>query len=715
MSYQGDCITLNVLEDNIFELHFNNKNESVNKFDQSTLKELEEVLEIIEANKTIKGLMITSGKSVFIAGADITEFTKMFELGENEIKQYLTNANAIFNRLEDITIPTVSAINGAALGGGLELALTSDLRVASSKAVLGFPEVQLGIIPGFGGTVRAPRVIGIDNAVEWVCTGKQFKAPQALSVGMVDAVVDPDNLRSSALKMLQQAIDGKINVSRRKEEKKQPVKLNDTEKMMAFMTCGAMVSAQADKNMPAPLTALKSMEKGVSLDRSGALDSEAFAFIKIAQTQVANSLVGLFLNDTFIMRTAKKYTRQQVGEIKQAAVLGAGIMGGGIAYQSAVKGVPIYMKDIMQAGLDQGMQEASGILSKRVARKRMKPEKMGAVLSAIRPTLSYDGFKDVDIVVEAVVENTKVKQSVLADVETKVGDNAIIASNTSTISITKLAEALKRPENFCGMHFFNPVHKMPLVEIIRGEKSSEAAIATVVNYALKMGKKPIVVNDCAGFYVNRVLFPYFFGFHLLLRDGVDVQRIDKVMEKFGWPMGPAWLSDVVGLDTAKHAGQVMADAFPERMGFDNDGVIGKMYELGRLGQKNDKGFFVYQLDKKGRKQKIFDDSCAEVVNSVKEREIDITDEEIVDRMMIPMANEVLRCIDEGIVASAAEADMGLIYGLGFPVWRGGICRYLDHLTASVFVEKANKLVDLGKAYEPIELIKNMANENKTFY
>lgn len=714
MSYQGNAITLKELDNNILELHFNNQSESVNKFDQSTVKELDEAIAAIHAIPSAKGVIVTSGKGVFIAGADITEFTGLFSQGTDVIKEFVKAPNEVFNKLEDLSIPTVSAINGAALGGGLELALATDFRVASNKAVLGFPEVQLGIIPGFGGTVRAPRVIGIDNAVEWVCTGKQYKAPAALAVGMVDAVVAPEKLQDAALEVLQQAIDGKFDAAARKAEKKSPVKLNDMEKMMAFVTCSAMVASQADKNMPAPMTALKSMEKGVSLDRAGALEAEAYAFAKVAVTPVADSMVGLFLNDQYISKKAKTVGKGGKA-VEQAAVLGAGIMGGGIAYQSAYKGTPIYMKDIFQKGLDQGMEEASKILSKAVARNRMDAAKMGAVLGDIRPTLSYDGFDNVDVVVEAVVENVGIKQKVLSELETKVKDDAIIASNTSTISITKLAESLKRPENFCGMHFFNPVHKMPLVEVIRGEKSSDEAVATTVNYALKMGKKPIVVNDCAGFYVNRVLFPYFYGFELLLRDGVDFQRIDKVMEKFGWPMGPAYLADVVGLDTCQHAGAVMAEAFPERMGFDDSGAIGQMYKAERLGQKNAKGFYAYEPDRKGRIQKVVDEAGTAIATACSQQQIEISDEDIVDRMMIPMVNEVLRCLDENIVASAAEADMGLIFGIGFPVWRGGVCRYIDQMGAQTYVEKTEKFASLGKAYETTDSIRSMAKDGKSFY
>ncbi|MEG1042863.1 MAG: 3-hydroxyacyl-CoA dehydrogenase NAD-binding domain-containing protein, partial [Pseudomonas sp.] len=359
----------------------------------------------------------------------------------------------------------------------------------------------------------------------------------------------------------------------------------------------------------------KSIQKAANFGRDKALEVEAAGFVKLAKTSVAESLIGLFLNDQELKRKAKAHD-EIAHDVKQAAVLGAGIMGGGIAYQSAVKGTPILMKDINEGAIQLGLNEASKLLGKRVEKGRLTPAKMAEALNAIRPTLSYGDFANVDIVVEAVVENPKVKQAVLAEVEGQVKEDAILASNTSTISINLLAKALKRPENFVGMHFFNPVHMMPLVEVIRGEKSSDVAVATTVAYAKKMGKNPIVVNDCPGFLVNRVLFPYFGGFAKLVSAGVDFVRIDKVMEKFGWPMGPAYLMDVVGIDTGVHGAEVMAEGFPDRMKPDYKGSIQVMYENKRLGQKNDVGFYKYELDRKGKKAKVVDPTAYELVASV---------------------------------------------------------------------------------------------------
>jgi 3-hydroxyacyl-CoA dehydrogenase / enoyl-CoA hydratase / 3-hydroxybutyryl-CoA epimerase / enoyl-CoA isomerase len=340
---------------------------------------------------------------------------------------------------------------------------------------------------------------------------------------------------------------------------------------------------------------------------------------------------------------------------------------------------------------------------------------MAKVIASITPTLSYAGFGSTQFVVEAVVENEKVKKAVLADVEKSTSPDTVLASNTSTISITKLAEGLSRPEKFCGMHFFNPVHKMPLVEIIRGAKTSEDTIARAVNYANQMGKTPIVVNDCAGFLVNRILFPYFKGFVHLIEDGVDFQRIDKVMEKFGWPMGPAYLLDVVGIDTGVHASKIMADAFPDRMAYTNKTVLEVMYENKRFGQKNRLGFYEYEVDKKGRPVKKVNPQVYELINSVVKNKVEVTDEDIVMRMMIPMIVESSRCLEDKIVNTPVEVDMGLLLGLGFPPFRAGALKYADSIGLKKLEEISQKYHSIGHMYEFTPYMKGLAAENKTYY
>jgi 3-hydroxyacyl-CoA dehydrogenase/enoyl-CoA hydratase/3-hydroxybutyryl-CoA epimerase/enoyl-CoA isomerase len=488
MIYEGKAITVKEIEGGIAQLNFDLQGESVNKFNRLTIEELRAATDKLEAQKGLKGLVVTSSKDSFIVGADITEFTDLFAGPEEDLVANNLKANEVFSAIEDLPFPTVTAINGMALGGGFEMCLATDYRVMDKKAKVGLPEVKLGIFPGFGGTVRLSRLVGVDYAVEWICGGTENRADKALKVGAVDAVLEGEKLVDAAISIINQCNDGKLDYQARREEKKGKIKLNAMESMMAFEISKAYVAGQAGKNYPAPVEAIKVMQKHAGLTRDKAIEVEAKGFAKMAKTNVAACLVGLFLNDQELKKKAKAYD-EIASDVKQAAVLGAGIMGGGIAYQSASKGTPILMKDINEHGIEQGLAEAAKLLVGRVDKGRMTAAKMAEVLNGIRPTLSYGDFGHVDLVVEAVVENPKVKQAVLAEVEAQVKEGTILASNTSTISISLLAKALKRPENFVGMHFFNPVHMMPLVEVIRGEKSSEHAVATTVAYAKKMGKK----------------------------------------------------------------------------------------------------------------------------------------------------------------------------------------------------------------------------------
>ena len=715
MIYQGQSLAVSLLEDGIAELVFDAQG-SVNKFDRQTVSELAEATQIIQSNSQVKGVLVRSAKSTFIVGADITEFTELFSLSEEEVLAWVAKTSQVFDGFEDLPVPTVSAINGFALGGGCEMALATDLRVADTTAAIGLPEVKLGLMPGFGGTVRLPRIIGADNALEWMTTGKDRKAAKALAEGAVDAVVEPANLRDSALAILKDVIDGKLDWEKRRAQKKAALTLAPNEATMSFATAQAMVAAQAGKHYPAPHLMVETVAKAAGLDRDGALALENQGFVKLAKSDAAKAQVGIFLADQLVKGKGKKLAKAATKEIKQAAVLGAGIMGGGIAYQAAVKGLPVVMKDINQAALDLGLKEASSILNKGMKRGRVDGKKMSATLNAIVPTLEYSTLKDSDIVIEAVVENPKVKGIVLKEVEGVVADDAIICSNTSTISINSLAESLDKPERFCGMHFFNPVHKMPLVEIIRGEKTSDETISAVVAATLKMGKTPIVVNDCPGFLVNRVLFPYFAGFSQMVLDGADFVAIDKVMERqFGWPMGPAFLLDVVGLDTADHAAGVMSDGIPERMQkIDNDPVT-CLYKAERFGQKNGKGFYNFGVDKRGKPTKnAADEAYALFADHVAERK-EFSKEEIIARLMIPMANEAVRCLEEGVVASAAEADMALLFGLGFPPFRGGIFRYMETMGLDKFVALADQYAELGPLYQVTDGLREMAAAGKSFF
>ncbi|GAA3549779.1 fatty acid oxidation complex subunit alpha FadB [Zobellella aerophila] len=714
MIYQGEALSVQLLQEGIAELSFAAKG-SVNKLDQATLLSLEQAITALEQAQDVQGLMLTSQKDSFIVGADITEFLDMFELPEAELGNWLAKANHLFNRIEDLPFPTVSVIRGYALGGGCECILATDYRIGDASARIGLPETKLGIMPGFGGTVRLPRLIGADNAMEWITTGQENKADACLAVGMLDAVVDSDQLTQAAIQLLQDAALGKQDWQARRVRKCSPLTLDKLEAMMSFTTAKGMVAAKAGPHYPAPITAVKTIEAASPLDREQAQRIEQDNFVKLAHTPVARALVGIFLNDQYIKGKAKQAAKTAQAT-RKAAVLGAGIMGGGIAYQSAVKGIPVVMKDINDQALALGMNEAGKLLNKQLEQGRIDGSKLARVLSAITPTLSYDGLQGVDMVVEAVVENPKIKAQVLAEVEARVAENTVIASNTSTIPISRLAKSLQRPDKFCGMHFFNPVHRMPLVEIIRGEQTSEDTLNRVVAYAASMGKAPVVVNDCPGFFVNRVLFPYFFGFSQLLADGADFVQVDQVMEReFGWPMGPAYLLDVVGIDTGHHAAAVMAEGFPARMGKTGKDAIDAMYERQRFGQKNGKGFYAYSQDNKGKPRKEADPASYELLKEVVKDRLSLEQDDIIARMMIPMINEVVLCLEEGIIGSPAEADLALVYGLGFPPFRGGVFRYLDTLGLDTYVAMADRFAHLGPLYQVSPGLRRMAADGKTFY
>ncbi|EGQ8961485.1 fatty acid oxidation complex subunit alpha FadB [Vibrio parahaemolyticus] len=715
MIYQADTLQVKEIQDGIAELSFCSP-KSVNKLDLATLESLDKALDALTSHQGLKGLMLTSDKDAFIVGADITEFLGLFAKTDAELDQWLQFANSIFNKLEDLPVPTISVLKGHTLGGGCECVLATDMRIGDKTTSIGLPETKLGIMPGFGGCVRLPRVIGADSAMEIITQGKACRADEALKIGLLDAVVETDALYESALQTLTSAINEKIDWQARRKQKTSPLTLSKLESMMSFTMAKGLVAQVAGPHYPAPMTAVITIEEGARFARNEALDIERKYFVKLAKSEEAKALVGLFLNDQYIKGIAKKAAKSASKDTERAAVLGAGIMGGGIAYQSALKGVPVLMKDIAQPSLNLGMTEASKLLNKRLAQGRIDGFKMAGILASITPSLHYAGIENSDVIVEAVVENPKVKAAVLSEVESHVGEDTVITSNTSTIPINLLAQSLKRPENFCGMHFFNPVHRMPLVEIIRGEKTSDETINRVVAYAAKMGKSPIVVNDCPGFFVNRVLFPYFGGFSMLLRDGADFTKVDKVMErKFGWPMGPAYLLDVVGIDTAHHAQAVMAEGFPERMGKQGRDAIDALFEANKYGQKNGNGFYSYTIDKKGKPKKTFTEDILPVLADVCADKQEFDEQTIIQRMMIPMINEVVLCLQEGIIATPQEADMALVYGLGFPPFRGGVFRYLDSVGIAEFVEMAKQHAGLGAMYHVPQMLIDMAAKGESFY
>jgi 3-hydroxyacyl-CoA dehydrogenase / enoyl-CoA hydratase / 3-hydroxybutyryl-CoA epimerase / enoyl-CoA isomerase len=714
MLFEGQTIKVDTDDGELAELRFERDNEAVNKLDALAFGELRRAISAIAASAAIRGVLITSAKDTFIVGADIFEFTSVFKWPEKDIEAFVGANSEIITALSDLPVPTVAAINGLALGGGFEVALAADYRVLSSAAKIGFPEISLGLFPGYGGTVRLPRLAGLERSSEWIISGAQQSPQQALQAGAVDAVVVAEELRAAALAMLKMAVEVKTGWQARRRRMKEG--LGHTKEEAASLLANARAqAAKALGHLPAAHFAVELLEKASGLGRDAALALEAETFAKVAKTQAASSLVTIFVNEQAVKKAIRHHTRD-APRVRKAAVVGAGIMGGGIAYQSASRGVPIVMKDIAATALERGMSEAHKLLAKAVESGRLTQDKADAIIGSITPSLTYEGFDDAEVVVEAVVENLAVKQAVLREIEDLVGPNVILASNTSSLRIGTLAEALRRPEKFLGMHFFNPVPKMPLVEVVRGARTSPQAIAMVTGYAAAMGKTPIVVEDCPGFAVNRTLTPYLIAFLRLVHDGVDFQEIDKAMEAFGWPMGPAYLIDVIGMDITHHVVKIVSAEFAPRMDVPFETALEILLRDGRLGQKNGSGFYKYESNVEGRPRKEIDrDTERLLVAGQPKVKTRVSEEEIVARMMLPLILEAARCVEDGIVDSPGQMDMCLILGLGLPRYLGGALKYADYLGLKNVVERADGLASLSPIYHPSERLRAMAAAGDVFY
>lgn len=715
--YQGKTLRAEHIAGGYAELCFDREDFAINKLDRLAIGELAEAVRAIAVQPQARGVLVTSAKDSFIVGADITEFLGMFELSDEALQALLARAHQALNALEDLPVPSVAAINGVALGGGFELALATDLRVMSDTAQVGFPEVNLGLFPGFGGTVRMPRVATPRLAAEWITSGKPAKSAVALAAGVVDEVVPGEMLRQAALALMERAASGQRDWRARRALKCAPLRQAAPEAAAQIEAiANELDESAAQRHQPAPLAAVRLISRSIAEPREAALRLETVEFAKVARTQAASSMVQLFLSEQHIKRQAKELAGR-ARPVKRAAVLGAGIMGGGIAYASAARGVPVVMKDIHQKQLDLGMSEAHRLLTRHVRAGRMDQQRADALLASITPQLDYNGFDRPDIVVEAVVEKIEVKRAVLRGVEAIVRDDVVIASNTSSLRIDDLAASLARPENFVGMHFFNPAAVMPLVEIVRGAKTSETALAVVMAYAAAMGKTPIVVKDGPGFLVNRVLTAYMLAFLQLLREGVDFLEIDRAMEGFGWPMGPAYLNDVIGMDTGTHVFDVISAGFPDRLQRNKDAdALRLMVDRGRLGQKSGQGFYEYESDPAGKLKKTVATDVTQLIASLQpagKRAMPAS--EIVERMMLPLVAEAAWCLEEGVVGTPQELDMALVLGLGLPRHLGGALKYADWLGLGRVVQLCDGYCQLGRHYSIPDGLRARAARGERYY
>ncbi|VTU39975.1 fatty acid oxidation complex subunit alpha FadB [Variovorax sp. PBL-E5] len=711
--YQGHNLKADLRDDGIVHLCFDRGGESINKFDARTVRELREAIAAIAAAPGVRGVLITSAKDVFIVGADITEFTDTFRMAQDALVAHIERSNEVFVALEDLGVPTLAEINGYAFGGGLELPLAAQLRVMSTTAQVGVPEVKLGLFPGFGGTVRLPRVAGAAAAAEWVSSGAAFDAEAALRDGVVDAIAAPGSLRDASTALLRQAIAGEVDWRARRQRKLDAL-ADLPAARAAYDQAAVRAEAISGKHQPARLAAVELMKAAAPLDRAGALAAEARAFAHIALTQAAGSLVRTFLDDQALKKGFRKHAAGAL-PVRKAAVLGAGIMGGGIAYATALAGVAVRMKDVSAAQLERGMDEFRKQLARWMKRGKSQAD-ADRVASLCVPQLGTEGFGEVDLVIEAVPEKLALKLQVLADTEKQVGAHAIIASNTSSLRIDDLARGLARPANFVGMHFFNPVPVMRLVEVIRGSRTSDAAVSTAVAHAVAMGKSPVVVKDCPGFLINRILTHYTCAFLQVVADGADFVQVDRALEAFGWPMGPALLQDVVGMDTGAHVVDVISAGYPDRMPPLAHNALKLMVSRGRLGQKSGLGFYRYETDPAGKPRKrLAEDSHALLAEVQPQGTRHFDDAELVERLMLPLVLEAGRALEDGIVGSAAELDMALLLGVGFPAYLGGALHYADWLGMPAVIAQSDKYAHLGPAYRATDRMRRMAAEGETYH
>ena len=674
--------------------------EKVNKLSTPVLHELSGVLDQVAAGDAKAVIIASRKKGIFIAGADVMEFTKV--MGAEQAKGYVLLGQQVFTKLQNLKQVTVAAIDGMALGGGCELALSCDWRVMSDspRAQIGLPEVKLGIFPAWGGTSKLPRLIGLPGALDIILNGKALDGKRAKRAGLVDEVVEPGIVLEVAKKF---AARGKRKGGVRT---KFYVEGNPLARSVIFSKARKAVMAQTKGHYPAPIKAIEVMEYAMSAGVERGMQREAEEAAALVNDDVARNLVQLF----FLMEESKKDPLDaKPRDVSYVGVLGAGVMGGGIAQIVADKtDADIRMRDINWNAIGGGMKAAARVWKKKVERRRMTRGEMQRKLARISGTTDWSGFSRADVVIEAVVESIPVKRQVLAEFEALARDGAIFATNTSTIPITQIAAEAKRPENVVGMHFFNPVDRMPLVEVIRGEKTSDVAMVTTAALARKLGKTVVYCNDGPGFVVNRILGPYMNESGFLLEEGNSIESLDKAMVDFGMPMGPMALLDEVGIDVAAKVAGILTEAFGNRM--QKSTVVEKLYADGRHGKKNGKGLYVYEEGKRRGP----DASVYKVLGIGTPKSADA--KAVVERMVLAMINEASLILDEKIVASAAELDLAMIMGTGFPPFRGGLLRYADSLGTPYIASRLDELSSrVGPRFRPNEPLTRLAERDGKFY
>ncbi|HDG1696671.1 TPA: fatty acid oxidation complex subunit alpha FadJ [Kluyvera ascorbata] len=702
------AFTLTVRLDNVAVVTIDVPDEKMNTLKAEFGGQVRAILKQIRENRALLGVVLISAKTDnFIAGADINMIGRCQSAQEAE--SLARQGQQVMAEIQSLTIPVVAAIHGACLGGGLELALACHARICSDdgRTVLGLPEVQLGLLPGSGGTQRLPRLIGVSTALDMILTGKQLRARQALKAGLVDEVVPHSILLEAAAEHVR-----KPRHDHRRLPVRERILAGPLGRNLLFSMAAKKTAQKTQGNYPATDKILKVVETGLAQGLSSGYEAEARAFGELAMTPQSKALRNIFFASTNIKKDPGATVAP--GPLRSVGVLGGGLMGGGIAYVTAIKGkLPVRIKDINADGINHALKYSWDQLEQKVRRRHMKAAERDAQLALISGGTDYRGFAHRDLVIEAVFEDLALKQKMVGEVEQYCAPHTIFASNTSSLPIGDIAAFAQRPEHVIGLHFFSPVEKMPLVEVIPHAGTSEQTIATTVKLAKKQGKTPIVVADKAGFYVNRILAPYIAEAMRMLVEGESVEHIDNALVKFGFPVGPIQLLDEVGIDTGTKILPILETAYGERFSAPAS-LIQAILNDDRKGRKNGRGFYLY--GKKGRKSKKQVDSAVYSLAGMAARHNQCSAEQVAERCVMLMLNEAARCMDEGIIRSARDGDIGAVFGIGFPPFLGGPLRYMDSLGAGEVVARLQRLAtQYGSRFTPSEALLLRAERSDTFW
>ena len=690
-------------------------NAPVNTFARSVRDEFTALLDRLERDESIRAAVVRSGKpDVWVAGADIEEFLGIETSSQAEALS--RDGHALLERLEKLKTPVVAAISGACLGGGLEAALACAYRVGADtpKTVFGLPEVQLGLIPGGGGTQRLPRLVGLEAGLDMILTGRNIRARNAVQMGLIHELVHPAILDEIAIERAKALADGTLKRGMAGGPHGPRHVLLDENRVgraLVFRQARERILARTRGHYPAPLAALDVVATGYTHGTDRGFREEARLFGELAVSEVSRQLVFLFFATTALKKdpgVAEPAPAPQ--SVQKLGILGAGFMGAGIASIAAQQGTLIRLKDADPGRVGKGLAAAREVLRDRLTKKQITRQQLDDYMTLIGGTTDYSGFRNVDLVIEAVFEDLGVKQAVLQETETVTPANAIFASNTSTIPIAQLASVSSRPQRVIGMHFFSPVPKMPLLEVIVTPQTSREVTTTVVGYGKTLGKTVIVVNDGPGFFANRILAPYINEAGILLDEGVAIDAIDRALVEFGFPVGPITLIDEVGLDIAGKSGAIMLEAFGTRMAPSQS--LTRVVAAGRTGRKGKKGF--YRYDETGKKRGV-DPSVYELLPTG-QRRTEVPSDEIQRRCVLAMVNEAVRCLQDGILRTSRDGDVGAVFGIGFPPFRGGPFRYADSLGTERVVRALEGLnSDRAPRFAPAQLLIEMARGGRRFY